>query len=333
MKLTIGDARQLIEQAMTAFGYTKAEADIIADHLMDCELRGLSYGGLARAVSIIDRLKSTSDDTRPITVTQESPISAAIDGGDQVGYLVARRAVELALEKAEVSGIAVVGAKETWYTGMFSYYLEMITKAGFAGMIAGSGGNIVAPEGGAQARFATNPIAFGFPTKDIPVIWDIGTSNITLAEVLLHWRTGELLPKGLAFDKNCKPTRDPLEALDGGALTAWGGHRGSGLAMMIQLLGMMCGAAASPDGLRDCGFFLLVVNPALLTDVDDYKQRVSDYAQHMRETIPINNDQPVRVPFERSYAHRKVTLANNHIDVVDEVYENLRLMAEQVAAD
>jgi len=322
MMLPLQDARRLAEDSMVALGHTAGEAEIIADHLIDCELRGLSYGGLARAVSIVERIQATMTPRHEIEVLRETPVSGSIDGGDQVGYLVGRRATDMVIEKAASSGVAVVGAHETWYTGMFSYYLEMITKAGFAGMIAGSGGNIVAPEGGTEARFGTNPIAFGFPSTGDPIIWDIGTSAVTLAEVLLQIRLGGELPEGLAYDQKGRPTTDPLSAL-GGAFTVWGGHRGSGLALVVQLLGMLCGAAAAPDGLRDCGFFVLAVDPNLFTSAEDFRQRVAEYADRMRATRPLDPGRPVRVPFERSAAERSKRLAAGTVEVADEVYDAL----------
>lgn len=322
MILSVQDARRLAERSMVALGHTAGEAEMIADHLIDCELRGLSYGGLARALSIAERIQATLTPRRPIEVLRETPVSASIDGGDQVGYLVGRQATDMAIEKAGVTGLAAVGAFETWYTGMFSYYLEMVTKAGLAGMIAGSGGNIVAPHGGTEARFGTNPIAFGFPSAADPIIWDIGTSTVTLAEVLLQIRLGGQLPEGLAFDGQGQLTTDPMAAL-GGAFTVWGGHRGSGLALVVQLLGMLCGAASAPDGLRDCGFFILAVDPGLFTSSEDFPHRVAEYADRVRATRPVDPDRPVRVPFDRSVSERSKRLSAGSIEVADEVHEAL----------
>ena len=328
MKLGIEDARALVIRAMRASGYDADEAGLIADHLIDCELRGLGYGGLARALSVIDRLRASDAPPRPITLLRETPFSAAFDGGDQVGYLVATRVTDTAIAKARSTGIAVVGARETWYTGMFSYYLESITAAGFVGMVAGSGGHIVAPEGGTEGRYGTNPIAFGFPSDGTPVIWDIGTSSVTLAEVILKMRLGEELADGLAFDSDGFSTTNPMAALAARAFKVWGGHRGSGLAMVVQLLGMLCGAAASPQGLRDCGFFMLVVDPAALTDAARFKASVASYADSLRATRPEKPGEPVRVPFDRSAAARAQRIADGHIVVTDEVVAQLRKAAE-----
>ncbi|MGD9988189.1 Ldh family oxidoreductase [Pseudonocardia sp.] len=323
--LALDDARRVLTDALGGSGYTSAEATVIADHLLDCELRGLSYAGLARAVSIIERLRAT-EPPKPIRVDRETPVSAALDGGDQVGYLVAARAIEIGLEKARAQGMAVVGARRTWYTGMFSYYLERVVDAGFVGMIAGSGPAIVAPHGGTEARFSTNPIAFGFPTAGGPVIWDIGTSSITHAEVTLAGRLGEPLPEGRAYDPEGRPTTDPSAALRG-AFAVWGGHKGSGLALVVHLLGMLAGASAAPEGISDCGFLAMIVDPAALGDAADFGARAADFTESVRATRPLAGGAAVRVPFDRSAALRTETLRRGRIEVTAPVVDTLRRIA------
>lgn len=322
MILSIAQARTLATDAMVAIGHTAGEADIIADHLIDCELRGLSFGGLPRALSIVERIRQTSTPRQPVRVVHETPVSATLHGGDQVGYLVGRRAMDIAIDKARATGIAVVGAFETWYTGMYSYYLEHVTKAGFAGLIAGSAPPRVAPHGGTEGRFGTNPIAIGIPTSGVPVIWDIGTASVMSGEVMLRRRTGTPLDEGCAYDAQGAPTRDAAAAMMG-AFTVWGGHKGSGLAMVVQMLGMMGGAAAMPAVVSDCGLFMLVVDPGLLGPADDYKQRVADYADQLRSTRPLDPAKPVRVPFERSAAERARRLRADAIETPDTVYQAL----------
>lgn len=325
--LPLTDAHGLVLAAMTRAGQTPDGAAVIADHLLDCELRGLTFGGLARALSIVERIRAADSAPQPIRVVAETPVSATLDGGDQVGYLVGMRALDLATEKARAQGMAVVGARNTWYTGMFSYYLEKAAAAGLAGMIAGSGPAVVAPEGGTEGRFGTNPIAFGFPAAPTPVIWDIGTSAVMYGDVVLKARLGEKLEEGQAFDAAGAPTLDPAAAL-GGAFGVWGGHKGSGLAMAVQLLGMMSGASAAPPGISDCGFFVLLVDPAALTDPDDYRQRVSEYAASIRATRPVEGGPAVRVPFDRSVACREDALRRGTIDVPDAVVAALRKTAD-----
>src|SRR5262249_59643402 len=153
----------------------------------------------------------------------------------QIGYLVAHRATRLAIDKANASGIAIVGANETWYTGMLSYYAEMMAAEGLVSMMASNTSPWVAPHGASEGRFGTNPICFGFPGAADPVIWDVGTAAIIHADVTLHGRLGRELPEGVAFDAHGHPTRDPPPPL-AGAFAAWGGAKGSGLGLLLQLL-------------------------------------------------------------------------------------------------
>ncbi|MFB6549327.1 Ldh family oxidoreductase [Streptomyces sp. NPDC056405] len=331
MILSLGRATTLARQAMVGVGHSDEEAAVIADHLIDCELRGLGFGGLSRAVSVIERIQATPTTRQEPRIERESAVSAAIDGGDQVGYLVAQRATDLAIAKARSGGLAVVGARNTWYTGMFSYYLEQVTEAGFIGMAAGSGAHIVAPHGGTEARFGTNPLAFGFPTTGTPVIWDIGTSSVMLGEVLLRHREGRPLDAGTAFGPDGQPTQDPVAALFGGAFTVWGGHKGSGLALVVQLLGMACGAAAAPQGVAGCGFMLVVVDPGLLTDADDFRQKAAQYADHVRATRPADEDRPVRVPFDRSAAERDRRRRDSTVEIPEDTYAALINVASSAA--
>jgi LDH2 family malate/lactate/ureidoglycolate dehydrogenase len=322
MRMTVEQARGLVNQAMLSLGYDAAEARAIADHLIDCELRGVTYGGLARAVSIADRTSRTGVSPAPIRVVKETPVSASIDGAEHIGYVVAVRATELAIEKASVSGIAIVGASNTWYTGMLSYYAEMVAARGLVSIIASNASPWVAPHGATEGRFGTNPICVGFPSAGEPVIWDIGTSAIMHAEVKLAQQLSRQIPDGVAFDRDGHPTRDPAAAL-AGAFVAWGGHKGSGLGIVVQLLGALAGGPAIPGELSGFGMIVIAIRPDLLTTAADFERSVASYAEAIRSARPIAGGPPVRAPFDRSRAERARRLAEDAIEVPDAVYSRL----------
>ena len=329
MRLTVEAARSLAEQTMRAVGHDAGDAALIADHLIDCELRGIHYGGLARALSIVERLRAT-DHRRPMAVERETPVLARLDGGDQIGYVVAHRATRMAIDKARASGLAAVAAHNTWYTGMLSYYAEMAAAAGLVSMIASNASPWVAPHGATEGRFGTNPICFGFPSADAPVIWDIGTSAIIHAEVTLHRRLGTPLPEGVAFDPAGVPTLDPVAAL-AGAFAPWGGHKGSGLAIVVHLLGMLAGSPVIPPELAEFGFLIVAIDPGALTSAEQWQADVAAYAAAVRGARPVAGGPPVRMPFDRSRDERRRRLAQDAIDVADPVYEALRAVAGRVA--
>ena len=324
-RLTVADARSLANAALKSMKFDDAAAAVTADHLVDAALRGVTFGSLPRILSIAERIAETGDHRRPMKVVKESPVSALLDGGDQVGYVVAHRATQLAIGKAKQSGIAIVGANNTYYTGLFAFYMEMAAREGLVAFAIGNGPAIVAPEGAIDARLGTNPIAFGFPSKGDPIIWDIGTCAIMHGEVQLHRRLGQPLPEGTAIDKDGAPTRDPVLALQG-AIKTWGGHRGSGLSIVVQLLGAMCDAPVISPGMREMAYLVVVIDPKLLMPEGNYPDSVSDLAAEIRSARPAGENQ-VRMPFDRSAADRKRRMAENAIEVPERVYESLLAMA------
>jgi LDH2 family malate/lactate/ureidoglycolate dehydrogenase len=326
MRIGIEEARRLAVRGLCALGLPDHDAARVAEHLLDCELRGLGYAGLARVLSIAERFADRPYQGRPIAVISETPVSARINGGDNVGYLVAHEATRVAIDKAGQSGIAIVGANDTWYTGMLSFYAEMAAAADLAVMIASNATPWVAPAGGTEPRFGTNPICFGFPGEAGPVIWDIGISDIIHAQAVMARRLGQALPDGAAFDAGGHPTTDPVAAL-GGAFVAWGGHRGSGLGIVVQILGMMAGSPATPDHLADFGFLIIAFKPDLLTPLDSFRRKVSAYADLIRATRPVEGGPAVRMPFDRSAALRAARLAEGSIEIPDPVLDAVRALA------
>jgi LDH2 family malate/lactate/ureidoglycolate dehydrogenase len=326
MRLTIDAATSLARQALAALGYDAGEAALIADHLLDCDLRGLAYGGVARIVSIGERLARIGDRRAPMRIVRETPLSARIDGGDQIGYLVAHRATRLAIDKAKVSGIAIVGANQTWYTGMLSYYAEMLAAEGLVSMMASNTSPWVAPYGASEGRFGTNPMCFGFPSAGDPVIWDVGTSAIIHADVTMHKRLGRELPEGVAFDHQGRATRDPAAAL-AGAFAAWGGAKGSGLGLVVQLLGTLAGSPPIPPELANFGFLVLAVSPSLFGSEEEFRSQVTQYGDAVRTARPVEGGAGARMPFDRSLAERRRRHAEGAIDVAEPIHEALASLA------
>jgi delta1-piperideine-2-carboxylate reductase len=328
VRLTIPEARQLAVRVMAVLGHDAGDAALIADHLIDCELRGLAYGGLARAISIVERIGRLGDCRRPIRILHETPVSARLDGGDHIGYVVARRATTLAIEKAEIAGIAMVGASDTWYTGMLSYYAEMAAARGLVSMIASNASPWVAPHGATEGRLGTNPICFGFPSADEPIIFDIGTSAIIHAEVTLARRLDQDLPESVAFDRDGLPTCDPTAAL-AGAFAAWGGHKGSGLSIAVQLLGILAGSPPIPPELAGFGYLIVAMRPDLMGPAETFRDNVSTFGDAVRSARPIAGSSPVRMPFDRSRRERERRVTEDRIEIPEILYAQLLQLVER----
>jgi LDH2 family malate/lactate/ureidoglycolate dehydrogenase len=215
---------------------------------------------------------------------------------------------------------------------MLSYYAEMAAAHGLVSIIASNASPWVAPHGATEGRLGTNPICFGFPIGDYPVIVDIATSAIAHAEVKLAQRLGNQLPEGVAFDSEGAPTRDPAAAL-AGAFAAWGGHRGSGLALAVQLLGIMAGAPPIPPELAEFGFVAVAIRPDVLGPAEAFQQDAAAFVRAVRSARPLSGGPPARAPFDRSRQERQRRISENAIEIPEILYRQLTEISERLARE
>ena len=189
----------------------------------------------------------------------------------------------------------------------------------------------VAPSGTHKPLLGTNPFCIGIPASKTPIIYDIGTSKIIHAEVMLARRLGQTLPEDVLYDENGRSITDPNEAFNGpnGALSAalavWGGPKGSGLSLAVQLLGVVAGSPALPPSLEDFGFLVMMVNPAMFRPMEEFKAEVEKMREAYHEA-PATSGEPLRVPFERSDRVRKERRARGWIEVDEGVVERLNAL-------
>jgi LDH2 family malate/lactate/ureidoglycolate dehydrogenase len=318
VRLSVAEAREHSERALRGIGYDAEEARIIADHAIDAALCGYEYSGLAKLLNIPEHRRFKRP-RGPMRVLRETDVSTLYDGGNNVGMLVMYHATRAAIEKAATRGVAIIGVTNSWMSGRSAYYVEMIAKADLAGIHTASSARSVAPFGGARAALGTNPIAFGMPSSQGPVVFDMGTSAFMGTDRAFRERLGQLLPEGVAVDPEGQPTRDPAMARLG-ALLPFGGYKGFGLALIVQAFGVLAGSALDPD--KDDGYLFVVFKPDLLIDLDDFKQQVSELIDRVKATPRQPGVSEIRIPGERALRSRERALREG-IEVDRVVYEAL----------
>jgi LDH2 family malate/lactate/ureidoglycolate dehydrogenase len=318
IRLSVAEAREHSERALRGIGYDAEEARIIADHAIDAALCGYEYSGLAKLLNIPEHRRFKRP-RGPMRVLRETDVSTLYDGGNNVGMLVMYHATRAAIEKAATRGVAIIGVTNSWMSGRSAYYVEMIAKADLAGIHTASSARSVAPFGGARAALGTNPIAFGMPSSQGPVVFDMGTSAFMGTDRAFRERLGQLLPEGVAVDAEGRPTRDPAMARLG-ALLPFGGYKGFGLALIVQAFGVLAGSALDPD--KDDGYLFVVFKPDLLVDLDDFKQQVSELIDRVKATPRQPGVSEIRIPGERALRSRERALREG-IEVDSVVYEAL----------
>jgi LDH2 family malate/lactate/ureidoglycolate dehydrogenase len=320
--LSVDEAHEHSERALRGIGYDAEEARILADHMIDAALCGYEYSGLAKILNIPEHRRFQRP-RRPMSVIRETAVSVLYDGGNNVGMLAMYHAARAAIAKAKEHGFAVVGVTNSWMSGRSAYYCEMIAGADLVGIHTASSSRSVAPYGGMRAALGTNPIAFGMPSVQGPVVLDMGTSAFMGTELALRERLGQSLPEGVAIDPDGKPTRDPSVARHG-ALLPFGGYKGYGLGFIVQAMGVLAGSAIDPDG--DDGYLFIVFKPDLLVPLADFKAELTSLIDRIKSVPTLPGFNEVLIPGERGFKSRK-RLLRDGIEVDRLVYDALAALA------
>lgn len=329
MKISREDAAQLVVDVLTLHDVSVEHAEIVADHLVDAAAAGHAFAGLPRALALISHLKERPP-SRPIVVEDLSRNSALIDGGGTNGYVTSLIAIDKAITLAKQSGVGIVGVRDTWFSGRLAYYVERAAREGLIAFHTANTMARVAPAGGIDRIFGTNPVAFAFPCDPDPLVIDFGTGMTTWGDVLLREKLGQLLDEGVAVDAQGDPTLDPTEALQG-AFRPWGGHRGYGLSLVVQVLALLCGSSIVANDVADCGFFFLVFDPALLTPLETFKFQVARLTSHIEQSRPAPGVARVRIPGRASSRRRAVALQEGIIEVDPAIHQALMELRDAAA--
>jgi LDH2 family malate/lactate/ureidoglycolate dehydrogenase len=303
VRLSVADAAAIGQRALQRVGYSGEDAHIIVDQLIDNALCGYKFAGLPRILAIAGDEKTSAART-PVKIVHETPLSALMDGGNNVGYIVAYRAAEVAIRKAREHGIASVGAYNSYYSGRNAYFVEKVVREGYVCMHIASAKPRAVPPGAARPALGTNPLCFGFPSANGPVIFDMGTAALMWGDIMLHAHLGQPLPEGIGFDETGKPTTDAGAALRGGVAT-FGGYKGYGLAFAVQALGLLAGAALARGQVQDYGFLFWALDPNIMLPGGDFEKQMAELVTRIKETPRQPGVDEIRIPSERAYRERE----------------------------
>jgi LDH2 family malate/lactate/ureidoglycolate dehydrogenase len=303
IRVSVDEAIEIGESALKRIGYSKEDTDIILGQLIDNALCGYPFTSLPRILAIASDPK-TKQERRPVRVVHETPVSAMLDGGNNVGYVAVYKAAEVAIEKAKANRFSVVGAHDSYYSGRNAYFVEKIVNAGFVTLHTACGQPHVVPPGGTRPALGTNPVCIGFPSSNGPFIVDMGTAALQWGEVMLHAHIDSPLPDGVGVDRNGMPTRDAKEALSGGVLP-FGGHKGFGLSLAMQTMGLLAGAALPRGNVQDYGFLFITFAPDLLLPGDQFAEQVTALIDAIKATPRKAGVDEIRIPSERAFRERE----------------------------
>jgi len=341
--------RAQIKAILLAWGMPEENAEPTADILSWADLHGVDSHGMSMLPGY-DRMRRNGRakmDARPAIVKQ-TPISALVDGGGGLGHVPAHFAMQVAIDKAKASGMAIAAVRNSAHFGATGYYTLMAARQGLIGMACTSASSVqVAPTFGKQAKLGTDPWSFAAPSgDDRPFLLDMATTTVAAGRIRNKANEGLQCPPGWVLDKDGLASTDPLEAREkGGFLTSLGGspenssYKGYGLAAMVNILASCLSGSTlitdpqhtkQPQGM-DIGHFFMAIDPGLFREQSEFQDDVARFCNDLRATTPVDPAQPVMVAGDPQWNNASKRMAEG-IPVGPGLLNQVRQIAQASAA-
>lgn len=317
------------------------QAKLIADTLVEANLRGVDSHGVVRLSNYIERLqKGVVQAKTEVRTAEDFGAVALLDAEHGMGQIASFTAMEMALEKAEKLGIGAVGVRNSHHFGMASYYSVMAAKQGMIGISLSNTTPLMPPTGGTSARLGNNPLAIAVPSSQpFPVVLDMALSQVAYGKILMASQKNQMIPDGWGTDDKGNPTNDPQAVLGGGFLLPAGGAKGYGLAFFIDILSGVLTGSGFGDGVKSlyrnfeepnrCGHFFIAINVRPFSSLPVFDEAIRRYIAYIRQTPRAEGIEEIFIPGEMEYqVYKERKKTGIPIDSV--TYNDLASLAEQV---
>jgi LDH2 family malate/lactate/ureidoglycolate dehydrogenase len=336
--IAVADLEQFCREALRVCGLNDADARVATDVLVTTDTFGVFTHGTKALPGYVRRLRGggLKPDAKP-SVAAEGPAWAVVDGQSALGMVTSVFAMKAAIEKAKTTGMAYVGVRNSCHFGAAGYYAILAAKAGLFGMaMANDTPSMVAP-GARQAVLGTNPFAYAVPAgQEDPIFLDIASSAVAGGKIRIAQGLGQKVPDTWLVDADGVPTTDPMVYPYAGSLQPFAGHKGYGIALMIETLaGVLSGAATRGDirGWIDSdpslptqhGAAFLAIDVGQMMPIPQFRERIDAMIRDIRQTPKAKGSPGIFLPGEMEWRRRREALAHG-IVLPDDVRDVLRSM-------
>lgn len=343
--LSASKLQELGTSIFKALGVPEEDAELVSNLLVEANLTGFDSHGMIRLPIYARGIRMGS--VKPgaeVRILEETASTASIDGGWNLGQVVCKKAMNICIEKAKKSVVAMVTARRCHHVGRLNTYAEMALDHEMIGIVSVNSTNIVAPYGGKTRQLGTNPICIAVPAGDeAPVVLDMATSVWARGKVMVHLARKKKLPEGVFLDAEGKPTIDPSWLMKGGMLQPLGGivgYKGFGLSLVVEALaGALSGAGCSnSDEYRSRSFyggngvFMMAIDIAGFTDLDVFKKRIDDLIRKIKSSPVAPGFDEILIPGEPE-RKKKEKFLQEGIYIEDETWGDIQKLAVELGVD
>ena len=346
MRIPVEELEAMVADIFSAAGCSGEEAARIARHLTASDLAGHPSHGVVRVRNYVEWLGGgavVADQT--VTVVSENETLVVLDGAYGFGQTLGEEAVRIGLAKAEATGVSVVALRNSGHLGRIADWADAAADAGYISIhfvnVAGTG--LVAPFGGKERRFGTDPIAIGIPQQDRPpILIDFATSVVAEGKAKVALNGGKPVPDNALVGPQGEVTGDtsvlygesepgmnPDPRRGPGALRTMGEQKGSALALACELLaGVLTGSATSGTEPFSNGMLSIYLSPEHFA-ATSFAAQATEFADYVRSAAPADPATPVQIPgdIERSLAEEQ---RRNGVDLAEGTWGDLLAAAEKV---
>jgi LDH2 family malate/lactate/ureidoglycolate dehydrogenase len=307
---TVENASAFAVRLLMAHGLPEVDARTVAHCLVRADLRGVDTHGIQYLPHYLGRVDKGLINPRPeLRLESKTPVAAALDGQNAFGFVVGMAAIDAAMEMAQAYGVGIVAARRSTHFGMAASYVLRAVEAGFVAQVYSNASPAMPPWGGREPMLGTSPFACGAPGGMLdPYVLDLSFAVAARGKIRKAARRGEAIPIGYALDKEGRPTTDASAALDGVVLPI-GGYKGSGLAMLMDLMGGVIAGAGHAGGVgnqfsdydrpQDVGHFFIAMKPDLFVPLDEYRASMDRLVTAVRGAPRAEGFAEILMPGER----------------------------------
>lgn len=343
--------KELCNNVFERFGYNKEDSNIITDVLLMADLYGIESHGIQRLVLYYNGIKNGRIKVNSkMKVIKETPLSVLVDGNKEMGQLVSKNSMDIAINKAKIYGFGMAVVKNSNHFGISGYYAKMAADQGFIGISMTNTQAVVLPTYSKRRMLGTNPIAISMPAKPIPFLLDMSTSVVTRGKMEVYSKNNEPIPEGWALDEEGKIITDSKKIIEitdreglggilplGGHSEKFGGHKGYGLGLAVEMFTSILSGGFTSDNVRfskdvdGVSHTFIAIDYGMFGDKNEIEKRMSDYMQKLRDSEKVQGASRIYTHGEKeieAYNDRiknGIPVNQNTIKEIEDICDYLKL--------
>ncbi len=355
--IPVDTLKSFINDVLLKCGVPAADAEICADVIIESDKRGIESHGIGRLKYYYDRIQAGQHQVvTEIEIVKNGPTTAVVDGHHGMGMVIAKRAMQMAIDKAREYGMGSVAVRNSTHFGIAGYYPLMAVQQNMIGMAFTNARPSVSPTFGSEGMLGTNPIAFGAPTDEpIPFLFDGATPITQRGKIEVYNRAEKPLPEGWVMDENGQLMTDSKKALDalekrkasflplGGPGELMAGYKGYGLGTMVEIFStalqsgvfMQALSGVAPDGSPQpfrLGHFFMAINIESFTTLDEFKAITGQILRDLRNSKKIPGQNRIYTAGEKEFDMLSVTRVKG-IEVNQNLQKDIKYLIQALNLD